>query len=47
MLLLVDGIGDNEALEKDQLEIEETGELIEKLELSELDLVVGGWSEAA
>lgn len=41
------GIGDNEASEMEQPEIEESGGLIEKLELSELDVVVGGWSEAA
>jgi|GEM_PF-2590495 len=31
----------------EQPEIEASGGLIEKLELTELDVVVGGWSEAA
>lgn len=31
----------------EQPEIEASGGLIEKLKLTELDVVVGGWSEAA
>jgi len=42
-----DGIDGNEASEMEQPEIEASGGLIEKLELTELDVVVGGWSEAA